>query len=465
MWPLLLATAIAASTGLATKLFLTLLNNATDNINHPHANSSASSHDESDSGHDPETRVRNRVFVFNASESPRHGGGSHSRSKLSKNVATVRAPVVEQRGNRLQPFCFNKRETNDRVLVPCSSSQVETSYWGSTLHSSDNSFSAGLGFGIMYMMSAEKDEISKLTGTMKEIAISVQELKSELDIKKSFCVHQISDPNGNIDTNSCKMSGKHYEVMLKKTNSEFRNPNAKIWSPINDGGECGSSALTEEPEPQVLELDQLEAELEFELQKLSGCTVDGPGHELKRPTLDELGVPDEACNGIDDPNFNYLQSPAVLASELNQKLSHLLIKQQEKQIAELESELHRAQSNLQQKEAELHALKDYVKRLIELSLSAVSDDETQVLSDPKGSIDLDKDNMDSFSKQSVGAKRPFDSESCSYCMLNDCDLCEHTIIQGESGVGECTNTGGKSVAAVATTVIAAINQGCVFGSR
>ena len=51
---------------------------------------------------------------------------------------------------------------------------------------------------------------------------------------------------------------------------------------------CGSSALTEEPEPQVLEMDQLEAELEFELQKLSGCATDGPCDEQIKPNLDEV---------------------------------------------------------------------------------------------------------------------------------------------------------------------------------
>ena len=36
---------------------------------------------------------------------------------------------------------------------------------------------------------------------------------------------------------------------------------------INDA-ECPSSVLTEETDPQVLEMDQLKAELAFELQKL-----------------------------------------------------------------------------------------------------------------------------------------------------------------------------------------------------
>ncbi|KAJ1395966.1 hypothetical protein SESBI_32935 [Sesbania bispinosa] len=66
------------------------------------------------------------------------------------------------------------------------------------------------------------------------------------------------------------MSGRN-----DKRNSELKDTDVKIRSlPINDDGECGSSALTEEPNPQVLEMDQLEAELEFEIQKLPWCTID-----------------------------------------------------------------------------------------------------------------------------------------------------------------------------------------------
>lgn len=66
------------------------------------------------------------------------------------------------------------------------------------------------------------------------------------------------------------------------------------------------------------------------------------------------------------------QFHGVSPSELDQKLCHVLIEQQENQIVELESELHLAQSKLNDKEAELQALKDCVKRLTECSLSSLS---------------------------------------------------------------------------------------------
>lgn len=74
---------------------------------------------------------------------------------------------------------------------------------------------------------------------------------------------------------------------------------------------------------------------------------------------------------VDGQSSDCYQSHGVSPSELDQKLSRLLIKQQENQIVELESELHSAQSKLHEKETELQALKDCVKRLTECSLSSI----------------------------------------------------------------------------------------------
>ena len=86
------------------------------------------------------------------------------------------------------------------------------------------------------------------------------------------------------------MSGRDDEIMLKQTKSELRDNNVKFWNlPVNDNGECETSALTEDSDPLVLEMDQLEAELEFDqLQKLPGHPVDTNFHEEIRPKLDEV---------------------------------------------------------------------------------------------------------------------------------------------------------------------------------
>ncbi|KAK7279372.1 hypothetical protein RJT34_24422 [Clitoria ternatea] len=359
MWQLLLAAVVAGSIGFATKPFLKPKNNFSDS----------------------QTTSLNRhydgVFTFSSSQD---GPPSPPRSRKSRPTNNgVRASKVvdaemrseQRKGGKRSHFCFKKRKTTKAPF--CSSK-------GNSL------FDCGLGFGIMYMMSAGRAEIIKLNKAMDETAKLVQELKSELHRRKS------SLSAGDVDAN---------KVMLKKRNSKLRDNDVEILSPcVNDCAECGSSGLTVAPEPRVLQMDQLEAELEFELQKLSGCTIDSPSHEKVKPELDELEVPDEGYHETDDSNLNYSKSPGVSAFELHKKLSQVLINQQDNQIMELESELHQAQSNLHEKEAELQALKDY--------------DETRALTDAKGTSDLGNNNMDTKSKHSVvGTKRPIDSESCS----------------------------------------------------
>ncbi|KAL5136912.1 hypothetical protein HKD37_10G027370 [Glycine soja] len=404
MWPILLLVAVAGSTGFATKRFLTRRNTIEgENVNlHDPSAFDFSSSESTSLMHN-----NDGVFTFSSSksESLTQQDGPESRRSRASNDG-VRAPKVEARsekrnsGTKLH-FRMKKREITRNVAAkaPVRSSK------------DDSLFGRGLCSGIMCMMSAGKAEINKLNKTMDETAKLVQELKSELNRRKSSHALQNLDSVGNGVTNSCKISGRN-EVMLKNTNSELRDVDVKIWSPcVNDCGECGSSALTEEPEPQVLEMDQLEAELEFELQKLSGCATDGPSDEKIKPNLDELEAPGEGYHGTDH---------GVSASELHQKLSHLLIKQQENHIMELESELHQAQSNLHEKEAELQALKDcalLVKLVSMTLLYYFSDDEAQVLSDPKGTSDYGNNNMHSESKHSViGTKRPLDSESFSCYM-------------------------------------------------
>lgn len=75
---------------------------------------------------------------------------------------------------------------------------------------------------------------------------------------------------------------------------------------------------------------------------------------------------------VEGQNLHSNQFDGVVPAELDQKLCHLLIEQQENQIVELGSELHSAQSKLNSKEAELQALKDCVRRLTNFSLSHVS---------------------------------------------------------------------------------------------
>ncbi|KAJ6303724.1 hypothetical protein OIU77_017577 [Salix suchowensis] len=258
-------------------------------------------------------------------------------------------------------FCLKKRTTGEFVAARCESCSSEDS----------RLFGWGLGVGVMYMMYSGKAEISKLSTSMEEMSKVVHELRTELYKRKS----------AHAATNSEDFSSEKMQLMVNRTNMEDRESSGmKLCGlPIADDAEYPSSILTEEREPGLLEMDQLEAELESELQKLPWTSTAASGHDVTRLNLGKAEVSSEG--------FCEVECRGVLPSELDNKLCHLLIEQQENQIMGLESELHLAQSQLHEKEAELQALKDRVRSLTEFSLS---DDEVEVPSELAFNVEWDK---------------------------------------------------------------------------
>lgn len=115
----------------------------------------------------------------------------------------------------------------------------------------------------MYMMSAGKAEISRLNTVMDETAKVVQELKTEISERKSYRKLHVSSSKAEGNTHSEKTGVKPIQSVIPKSNTENF-----------DEVERPSSVLTEEPQLEELEMDQLEAELESELQKLPLCTTE-----------------------------------------------------------------------------------------------------------------------------------------------------------------------------------------------
>ncbi|WCJ34557.1 hypothetical protein M5689_015860 [Euphorbia peplus] len=372
MWQVLLAAAVAGSTSLVAKHFLN------HHHHHHHPRKEEQEQDEAQEQEQEQDQDQDQDQEEEYSSSPevsigfggegvfRFSSSGESSGRKKGGILRKKEGVTGPRGEnckvdkRSAGFAFKKRKTAKAVPVKC----------GSRSSKDDSLFGWGLGVGIMYMMSAGKAEISKLSTAMDETSKVVQELKTELYKRKSS---QMDAGSNNLSRNSIKVSGIS----------------------INDDVECPSSVLTEEPEPQLLEMDQLEAELATELQKLPWSG-----------TKDEVRV--DELEGI-----NTYQGSGVLPTELDRKLCHLLIEQQENQIEELESELNSAQSKLNEKEAELQALKDCVKRLTEFSLSTVSDDEGEIQIEQGCCSQWDNHNTmgaDSESRKStVGMKRPISS--------------------------------------------------------
>ncbi|KAG8376525.1 hypothetical protein BUALT_Bualt09G0072500 [Buddleja alternifolia] len=280
--------------------------------------------------------------------------GSSKRGKKYGCVEGGRKEVVvddDQRGNRSGKritVCLKKRRTGKHVVGNCESCA-----------SKDNSFGWGVGVGIMYMMSTGKAEISRLNCAMDETAKVVHELKAEISRRKSS--HNVNVLAENeAEANKKYIERSYNGPLFTKPSAKSKDKIKTLGPALSEEGECSSSVLTEEQQPEVLEMDQLEAELECELQKLPWCATEGSGSE-RRTDFSEAEVLAKECQTEEFENSNSYQYNGVLPVELDKKLSHLLIEQQESQIVELETELHQAHSKLHEKEAELRALKDCVK--------------------------------------------------------------------------------------------------------
>uniref|UniRef100_A0A2N9FCR2 Uncharacterized protein n=1 Tax=Fagus sylvatica TaxID=28930 RepID=A0A2N9FCR2_FAGSY len=398
MWQVLVAAAVAGSTGLVAKhLFNPNADPTTTNTNpipdQPEPeNLSHNLNPQASTLDSPPVKQDGNIFRFSSSGSRSGSKNSRKKPAIGSRKQIGAKKVGERSGNadkeeaeiqkksaRKFAVCLKRRKTNKNVAAKSgsSSSSKESSLFG-----------WGLGVGIMYMMSAGKTEISKLNLAVDETAKVVQELKTELHKRKSSHHVHISGSAGKVDANS---------------------------------------VLTEEPEPSVLEMDELEAELESELQKLPWCITEASQQEEMRQNLGEdreiefRNVAQAEASAMrlyesEGQNLHSSQFDGVVPAELDQKLCHLLIEQKEHQIVELESELHSAQSKLNSKEAELQALKDCVRRLTDISLSTVSDDETEAREEQKQTGEWDYKNMteSESSKSLVGMKRSMDSALCGH---------------------------------------------------
>ncbi|KAJ8754151.1 hypothetical protein K2173_002050 [Erythroxylum novogranatense] len=390
MWQLLVAAAVAGSTTLVAKHLL--LSDKFEEEQRTENHELVSSEFQS-----PEVTNKcgyesnEEIFRFSSSgSSGKRTKGSRKKSgisgrRLKYGVANQRSEGdgAERSGRRFG-VCLKKRKTAKRVL-------------GSSSSKDGSLFDWGLGVGIMYMISAEKAEINKLSMAMDETSKVVQELRADLFRRKSKRFLANSD-NEHL----------HLELNGRKVGAKDANKIKLSELSMTDDAECPSSVLTEELVPDVKEMDELEAELESELQKLPWSPSEALDDNVMKQNLDKAEI---SSGEADQETAISYQCHGVSPSELDQKLCHVLIERQGNQIAGLESELHLAQSKLCEKEAELQALKDCVRRLTEISLSSLSDDETEVqVRQQWTSEGHNSSNIGSEFKNSVvGMKRPITS--------------------------------------------------------
>ncbi|KAH7867204.1 hypothetical protein Vadar_030401 [Vaccinium darrowii] len=421
MWQLLVAAAVAGSGFFANRFLNPYSSESESNCSHNEDQQIFTT--PSKTKPQPSTTLVDSdgsVFRF-SSPGSRTGSGSKKlgKKKLGKggNAEGVKSVGSEKKSERkcggldcngrsVRKFavCVKKRRTSKCATDKCESRS-----------SKDNSvFSWGLGVGLMYMMSTGKAEIGRLNTAMDETAKVVQELKTELHKRKSSRGLQFSSSTTETPAKLDLVSGRNTNPVIQSSSENGDNVQDSGFL-LTKGGGSASSVLTEEPQQEVVELDRLEAELESELQKLPWCSAEASGLDARTSDICETDASIEGFCKPDGQDSSSYHLSGVLPSELDQKLCHLLIEQQESQIVVLESELHQAQSKLNEKESELQALKDCVRRLTEFSLATVSDEETEVQVEEEKTEDgvYNKEMAPESQRSMVGMKRAMDFEPYS----------------------------------------------------
>ncbi|GER28689.1 WRKY family transcription factor [Striga asiatica] len=375
MWQVLVAAAAAAGSGLlAKKLILNPSSGSDQNVEENVQNDDALEENQS-LGKTESFRDGGRVFRFSSPDwgtkelkrASRNGfrgvkknrGLKRGKKKWAadgsgENEAAASGGGGNGVGKKVS-VCLKKRRIGRHVGGKCESCA-----------SKDNTFGWGVSVGIMYMMSAGNAEISRMNCTIDETAKTVHELKAEISRRKS-----------SLDKNKTFLAINCDSPSFTKFDGKRKVDLITLGPALVEENECGGvSSFKEDEQPEVMEMDRLEAEFESELQKLCSTGASASGSEEKMAMFEDEAL----TRQYQIKNFEHLNSfegNGVLPTELDEKLRNLLLEQQENHIVELEAELQDVHSKLNEKEAELKALKDCVKRLTQFSLTNASDEETE----------------------------------------------------------------------------------------
>ncbi|KAM0943437.1 putative protein POLAR [Dioscorea sansibarensis] len=225
-----------------------------------------------------------------------------------------------------------------------------------------SSLNLGMGVGLIFLLVRSTTEFNKMTELRKEMEMLLRDVKCEIRKKDTMSTRadstsisfSVSDSSRNKITSENYGSSLH--AIRTHCPTEFKGSRSKC-EIISESKHC-------------LKMDEMEAELEAEFQRLH-LDLEGnnssvlPQH-LETPLADGGSSPTESLSEIFDGdddinNDGSSEQFGVSPRELERKLHELLEAQQQGRIAELESALELAERRLQEKEMEICWWKDTAK--------------------------------------------------------------------------------------------------------
>ncbi|KAG8375440.1 hypothetical protein BUALT_Bualt10G0100200 [Buddleja alternifolia] len=232
------------------------------------------------------------------------------------------------------------------------------------------SFNLGVGFGLMYLIAASRNEFNKMVELHKKIEFLLQNFQTEIENqdKNPKCMSSkssISSSYSNTGIHEALFAEEH-DPGVYLTSDNVQNPKIGF-----------SNHRRYMRREKSLRMDQLEAELEDEFDRMQLQMDEEFVVKYSKQQCSEINVeysaPEEShSEEVVNEQHEYSNNEfyGVSSRELERKLHELLESRQQERINELESALDYAMQQLEEKETELSWWKD-TARLVSQHLSDI----------------------------------------------------------------------------------------------
>ncbi|KAL7165947.1 hypothetical protein ACSBR2_036755 [Camellia fascicularis] len=225
----------------------------------------------------------------------------------------------------------------------------------------EDCFNLAVGFGLFYLIAASKNELNKIIKLRTEMEMLLQNVKEEVENQNMEILCKPSKSNEIIactaidaQENLCSIGHVSLQHLLL-----LKNPADVETTQLYDQSMTCEAIR---PEKCMKGIDQLEAELEAELERLQLHLDSDDIFEYPKQQRVEVTVEDTALVGSLSASFEVVVDPpeactqehyGVPSNELERRLHELLESRQQERIEELEHALECANQKLCEKEREV----------------------------------------------------------------------------------------------------------------
>lgn len=225
------------------------------------------------------------------------------------------------------------------------------------------SFNLGIGVGLAFFIVRSKNEIDKMIELQKQMEMLLKDIRNEIQRKDVISSSSTTIENDEHSSNSNGAENIDNHFVMQNQGSSSHLVLALTTMKCDQESKFGSATGS----TKSIGIDQLEAELEAELERLQHSldAEDGSGFPGQQSMEVVGGVFSPSFTNEIDPQEHDMEFHGVSPYELEKRLHELLEARQQERIEELESALDCTERLLREKEMEICWWKDSVEFLLQ----------------------------------------------------------------------------------------------------